>query len=364
MRYPFIILCLMLLGACQQGTPDEATKEYSNRGDTITVVKNSPLAEKIKTTPAGREWFSKEIITTAVVKTIPTQFAQIAPPFSGRVMKSYLQLGEKIAKDAPLFELSSPDFIEAQKEFFQSKSNYQLAMQKLNRQQDLSQNGVGVKKELEEAQNELELTLQEYRNFSEVIKTYNANPETLRLGQLLTVRSPIAGEVIENSLVVGQFLKEDTDPIAIVADLSKVWIVGNVKEMDIRHIHKNDEVEIVVSAYPDLQVKGKIFHIQQLINEDTRSVEVLIECDNPTSALKQGLFVTAKFKSQATEKVMVPEKSVLQGEESSYVYVQVSKNVYIKRKVKTGDTFNGKIGLESGIAPNEVIVSEGGYFLR
>lgn len=365
MKSKFLILLLPLFGiACHQSVTEEVeTRNYTKRGDTITLVDNSVLAEKIKTTTVQNDSYFKEITTAAVVKAIPTLFARIAPPFSGRVSRSYMQLGQKIKKGAPLFEISSPDFIEAQKEFFQSKSDYQLAVQTLNRQKDLLENGVGIKKELEEAQNAVDFAFQEYQNLSEAIKTYNVNPESMKLGQHLIVRSPIAGEIIENSLVVGQFLKEDTESVAIVADLSKIWVVGQVKEKDIRYIQKNDEVAIQVGAYPDLQLQGKIFHIQEMINESTRSVEVLIESKNPSSQLKHGMYVTAKFKNKAIDKIMLSDKSVLQEEESAYVYIQDSKNVYIKRKIKVDGTQDGKIVVESGLKPNDIIVSEGGYYL-
>ncbi len=50
------------------------------------------------------------------------------------------------------------------------------------------------------------------------------------LGQPLVVRSPISGEIIENNIVTGQYLKDDTEPVAIVADLSEVWIAAQVKK--------------------------------------------------------------------------------------------------------------------------------------
>ena len=49
------------------------------------------------------------------------------------------------------------------------------------------------------------------------------------LGQPLVVRSPISGEIIENNIVTGQYLKDDTEPVAIVADLSEVWIAASSK---------------------------------------------------------------------------------------------------------------------------------------
>jgi cobalt-zinc-cadmium efflux system membrane fusion protein len=364
MEKKLILLWVLAFGiACQQPIHNEAQKDYSVHGDTVIVEKDSPLSTKIKTTILIEEPYQNKITTAGLVKAIPTQFAQIAPPFSGRVTKSYMTLGQKVSQGSPLFEISSADFIDFQKAFFQSKSDYQLALQTLNRQKDLLENGVGTKKDLEEAQNQLEVSTQEYKNAAQAIKIFNVDPKRMTLGQNLLVRSPIAGQIIENKLITGQYLKEDTEPLAIVAELSKVWVVAQVKEKDIIHIQTNDQVDIQVSAYPDLNLSGKIFHIQDLINDETRAIEVLIESDNPQLLLKQGMYVTIRFQNQEVNRIILPEKAVLQDENNAFVYIQSSKNKYIKRKIKIAATENNKVIVESGININEIVVSEGGYYL-
>lgn len=364
MEKKLIILCVFAFGiACQQPVHKEAQKDYSIKGDTVIVKKDSPLSTKIKTTTVVEELYQKKVTAAGLVKAIPTQFAQIAPPFSGRVIKSYMTLGQQVSQGSPLFEISSADFIDIQKTFFQSKSDYHLALQTLNRQKDLMTNGVGTKKDLEEAQNQLEVSTQEYKNAAQAIKIFNVDPENMTLGQNLLVRSPISGQIIENKLITGQFLKEDTEPVAIVAELSKVWVVAQVKEKDIQDIQTNDKVEIQVSAYPDLNLSGKIFHIQDLINDQTRAIEVLIESENPQLLLKQGMYVTTRFQNQGVNRIILPEKAVLQDENNSLVYVQNSKNQYLKRNIKVAATENDKVIVESGLNLHETVVSEGGYYL-
>jgi cobalt-zinc-cadmium efflux system membrane fusion protein len=364
MKKKLVLLCGLAFGiACQQPLHKETHNDYSIEGDTIMVFQDSPLSKKIKTIHLIEEPYRQEITTAASVKAIPTQIAQIAPPFSGRVIKSYMAIGQPVTQHSPLFEISSADFIGFQKAFFQAQSDYYLAFQTLTRQKDLIENGVGTQKGLEEAQNKLDLATQEYKNTAQAIKIFNVDPERMTMGQNLVVRSPLSGNIVENKLIVGQFLKEDGEYVAIVAELSKVWIVAQVKEKDIRHIHKNDEVEIQISAYPDLNLKGKVFHIQELINAETHAIEVLIESENPQLILKQGMFVTAKFKSKEVNKIMLPEEAVLQDENTAFVYVKSAENSYMKRKIKVNTSISGKIVVESGLNADELVVSEGGYYL-
>ena len=41
------------------------------------------------------------------------------------------------------------------------------------------------------------------------LKVFQIEPEDLVLGQPLIVRSPIAGEIVTDRIVIGQYIKED-----------------------------------------------------------------------------------------------------------------------------------------------------------
>jgi len=179
----------------------------------------------------------------------------------------------------------------------------------------------------------------------------------------LVVVSPIQGEVVTNNIVMGQYLKEDAPPIAVIAELSKVWIAGQVKEKDIRFLQNLTSVEVNISALPDKKIMGKIYHINEIVNEETRSVEVLVECENDDRLLKPGMFVNVKFINTVEKKVFVPAKAVLQFNDKNYVLVQTSRNQYVKRYVETGITENDKIQILNGLKPGETIISEGAFYL-
>ncbi|MCL8000981.1 efflux RND transporter periplasmic adaptor subunit, partial [Brucella sp. 21LCYQ03] len=164
-------------------------------------------------------------------------------------------------------------------------------------------------------------------------------------------------------IVIGQYLKEDAEPIAIVAGLSKIWIVSQVKEKDIYHIRAMDQVEVQVSGIPGKSISGKIFHINEMVDEDTRSVEILIECDNTDRTLKPGMYATVHYKDVPIQSIIIPSKAIFQQEENQYVFVQIEKNKYQKRKVETADTTDSNVVILSGLENGEIIVNDGGIYL-
>ena len=177
------------------------------------------------------------------------------------------------------------------------------------------------------------------------------------------MRSPISGEVITHDIVVGQYIKSDEPSRAKIADLSQVWVVGMVKEQDLNLISKLDVAEISIAAFPDKKIKGTIYHIDEILNEDTRSVQVLVACQNSDKLLKPGLYVSVNFIEKASDVIFIPEKSLLQYNDQSYVLVQIGQDQYLKRPVKTGITDQGKVQVISGLTVGECIISEGAFYL-
>jgi len=365
MRNNFIIVlinCLTVVACSQKNTSETATN-FTLKGDTIIVGSDANLLEKLKIVEVKEEEYSHEMITAGTVKAIPYLFAEIAPPFSGRVTKVYLRLGMKTQPGTILFEMVSPEFTDAQKLYFQAKSELENAKLTLKRQQDLKANGVGAERDLEEAQTNYQVKEKEYQNAVASLKIFGVDVDKLVLGQPLVVTSPIEGEVIENEVVNGHFIRADDPPHAKVAELSKVWVAGMVKEKDIRIINSLEGAEILIAAYPNKKIIGKIFHIDKIIDEETRSVRILIECDNTEQILRPGMYVTVKFIDHPKKTIFIPANSVLQFNDKSFVFVQVGKGVYVKRFVETGTTVGNRIQIVNGLTPSETVVGEGAFYL-
>ncbi|MBB2148701.1 efflux RND transporter periplasmic adaptor subunit [Pedobacter gandavensis] len=93
---------------------------------------------------------------------------------------------------------------------------------------------------MEEVRQSYELILSEYKNLVEGLKVYHVAADQLKIGQPLIVRAPIKGEVIQNDLVTGDYLNTEAGLLVKIAELSQVYVAAQVKEKDIRFIHKGD----------------------------------------------------------------------------------------------------------------------------
>lgn len=364
MKYLFLAGGLVLLMAsCAQKKEQEQHSNYRVSADTVIIPDSSNLLPKLKTDTVKEVLNSHFSSSSGTVKAIPNYYAEIAAPFSGRVLQVFMKLGMKVQSGTPLFKITSTEFMETQKAFFAAKSEFKKAELELKRQRDLRKNEVGSAKDLEEATSSYELISKEYEHARAALKIYQVDPDKMVLGEPLIIRSPIKGEVIENEMVTGQYLKSDDPAKAKVADLKKVWITAQVKEKDISQIQEGMETEMDVMAYPGRKIRGRVYHIEEILDEDTRSLQVLIECDNQDSALKPGMYVTVNFKGKEKNTMMIPVGAVMQMNEESFVFVQSGQGKYIRRKVITGATANGMLVVSSGLHVGEKIITAGGFYL-
>lgn len=363
MKNIFLFVIIFIVTACGSKQSEKETKTYKLIGDTIIVEDESIISPRLRVGQAKDSLHQSEIFATGTVRAIPNFYAEIAPPFSGRVTKVHLKLGMKTVPGTPLFEMASPDFTEIQKSYLQAKSELSSAKANLDRQIDLFDHGVAAKRDVEEAQTHYDMQKQEYDNMASNLKLYGIEQDNFSLGQNLIVRSPIAGEVIVNDIVQGHYLREDDEPRAKIAQLNKVWVVGEVKEKDVNFISDLEEAKITLSAYPDRELTGQIFHIDEIVDESIRSVRVLIECDNSEGMLKPGMYVSVKFIDHEKSSLLVPLKSVLQFNDRSFVFVEVEKGKFMRRYIETGTSIDDKIIVTKGLDAGETIITEGAFYL-
>jgi cobalt-zinc-cadmium efflux system membrane fusion protein len=290
--------------------------------------------------------------------------AEIAPPFTGRIVKSFIKLGQKVAAGSPLFELGSAEFYEAVKSYFAAQSANEVAQKNCNRQKELAAHGVASQKDLEQAQSEANIAQQEFEQAKASLQIFNIDIASVQTGQPLKIISPISGEIVKCNITIGSYAKEDSEPLAVVADLSKVWVAALVKEKYFGAIKQGDRVEVYTDAHPNKIIWGTIYHIGEMLDEETRSLEVIVECNNADRELKLGMFCETHFLSAPTKAVILPATAIMQEQDSDYVFVEISKGKFVRRKVSTESLHGNEVRIISGISEGENVIIEGGIYLQ
>jgi len=386
-----LILCLALITACRDNQSDNSGTQENKGGyrhreqnrkrhrggfadtdaakltyinDTVYVPEESSVNKRLKTHSIQPENIQVWFTTTGIAKPLSGHLAHVNTPFDGRVIRCFVRLGEKVKAGTPLFEVSSSDYLETVRTCLQASQQKDLAEKNFLRKQELLESGVISKKEFDEAKTGLDLARKECEKASAILRIFNFNPEEADISKPLLVRSPIAGELVFTDVTVGQYLKADDEAVVTVADLDRIWIIARVKEKDLGAIKLNDRAEVITEGFPDKPVSGTVNYIGNIMDEQTRSVEVYLECDNKDRILKPGMFITARFYRQLNDAIVIPASAVLQDNLSSYVFLRAGNDKYVKQDILAETNGLNNVIVKSGLTKGDIIVTEGSIYLR
>jgi len=151
------------------------------------------------------------------------------------------------------------------------------------------------------------------------------------------VRAPISGTLLYNTIPkVGKKAKvEIGDSIWFnqafmqIPDADNMVVKTLVKEVDLRFLRKGERVRIILDAYPDRPLFGKVSYIDSIArNKSTSSVkyfETVIAVDNIDKLLRSGMSATVEIiYAQVKETIAIPTEAIHQ--ENSKVYLLLKED--------------------------------------
>ena len=365
MKYFYIALMLAASVLCgcktRNGNDGESSAGYTIQGKEVSIEEGSPLQGKLELSSLYKEDRTVGFNVTASVSPRPDGYAEVGAPFSGRVSRIAVRLGDRVHRGQVLFEMSSPDFMAAVKDYLENSNAYSVASANLSRKASLHEAGVVSEREWEDARKEASDAENALALSRQVLSVFGADPGSVKMGQALRVISPVTGSVVRNDLVLGQILSDDSEPQVAVADLSRVWVTANVREKAVRNLAKGQQASVILSSGE--QVPGNIFYVGEILNDKTRTVPVVIECANPDKSLKPGMFVSARFETDEKDAIVIPSTAVFQGQDHQFVYVRKHDLVFEKVPVKVESLNSGQMLVLEGLEEGETIIADGGIYL-
>ncbi len=186
-----------------------------------------------------------------------------------------------------------------------------------------------------------------------------------------SVRAPRNGALITKTAIVGNQVNLG-DTLFTVADLSKVWFLGDLYPEDLQKIHKNQDV-IVDSGIEGTQIKGKVSFISPAVDPTARTVKIRVLMDNPKLALRTDMYVQGGVVLSQKKAILVPSSSLLRDADSNFIFKIKSQEVKDKKvasmvidkiKVEIGKESSGKTVIVSGLSDGDQVVSDGALLLN
>jgi Cu(I)/Ag(I) efflux system membrane fusion protein len=149
-----------------------------------------------------------------------------------------------------------------------------------------------------------------------------------------------------------------------VADLSVVWVEGEVFEQDLAAVRLGQQVAVEFAALAGQTMAGRITYIYPTVNPETRTAKVRVALVNPGMRLKPGMYATLRTSSSASVATLgVPRSAVLQTGERSLVFVKAGNGQLQPREVKVGSASEDRIEILSGLRAGETVVASGTFLV-
>lgn len=295
---------------------------------------------------------------------------RIYSPVAGRVTSVAVALGDRFEKDAPLVSIASPDLGQAQADVRKANADLLLAERALARSKDLFEHGAVARKDLEAAENAQASAESEHRRAAARLKLYGAAARDA--DGLFTLRSPLAGTLVDKNVNVGQEVRPDQllanapqlfAPLCMVSDPANLRIIIDAPERELAVLRPGVPVLVRSMAIADRAFTGRIDGVSDSLDPITHMVTVRGRVDNPERLLKAEMFVTVEFTLDGAPGVDVPTKAVFMKNERHFVYIEEQPGAFVRREVQLGAEHDGKLLVRSGVAAGQRVVTEGGLLL-
>lgn len=182
-----------------------------------------------------------------------------------------------------------------------------------------------------------------------------------------TIRAPIPGMVVlRERLQDGRRIKPQVGDkvfqnqvLMYLPDISSMIVETRIREVDLHKVEEGTQAKIMVDAYPDLQLSGRVNSIGVLAESrpEMRGAEkyfqlvAIIEDGDPR--LRPGMTARVVIQcSEVTDVLCVPMHAVFREEWASYVYVDLG-GLYEKRQVTVGSQNEEWAEIREGLAEME-----------
>ncbi len=178
------------------------------------------------------------------------------------------------------------------------------------------------------------------------------------------IRSAFAGTVTEQFLFPGDMAKPDS-PIFTVMDLAVAVARAQIPDSQAGPVRLGQACAFV-PADGGSPFTGRISVVNQAVDPARRTVESWCEISNPGGTLRAGTFGQVVIVTGVRPgSVVVPVAAVqfAEGTNRGVVMVAGVENTAVKKEVETGEVFDGKVEIRSGLNAAEPVIVQGAYGL-
>ena len=288
---------------------------------------------------------------TVVGNLIGEQTVDIAPRTGGRLLEVNVKLGDRVRRGQVLAKIEDREIVEQVRQaeasqevskatIRQREADLKVAELNFERSKNLYQRQLLAKQALDDAESRYMAAVAQFDLSKAQLTQNDSRLQELRINlQNTQVVSPVDGFVGKRSVDPGAMVNTNT-AIASVVDISKLRLVANVVEKDLRMVSAGDTAVVEVDAYPGEQFNGKIARVSPVLDPATRTAAMEVEIPNRDYRLKPGMYARINLTVEEHDKALVMPKTAI-------VDYQSQRGVWVPNESERAMFVPLKLGIEN-----------------
>ena len=365
----FFVLALLAAGCNKPGEAPAEKPEHAEKGEhagaehknEVTLSAEGVERAGIRVGKVEKRALTGGVAIPAEVQFEPSSTAHVGPLVPGRITKVSVALGDRVRRGQLLGVVASSDVSSARARLDQAKARLSAAEATLQRQQKLSTEGIGAQRQLIEAEAQVGELRAEVAGVQRQLSVFGSGSA----GEL-ALTAPIEGVVVAVNGTLGETATPD-QPAFIITDPTKVWIRGNVPELELARVQVGAAALVRLHAFPEVAMPGTITYAAPALDERTRSLPIRVTLQTPDPRMRSGLFGGMELLGGAADErvVVVPADAVATLDGQTVVFVPADEpNTFRPQPVALGRRAGGFFEVKSGLDVDANLAVNGAFTLK
>jgi len=168
--------------------------------------------------------------------------------------------------------------------------------------------------------------------------------------------------------VQGQYSGGTAQELFTIGELDRVWVLGNLYEMDLARVHVGTPASVTVVAYPGAVFHGRVDWVSGAVDPVTRTATVRCTFDNEDKRLKPMMYATDQISVDQKKALAIPRSALLRLGDAKVVFVETGasdgKEKFSRVSVDVDEGESSPwLEVKHGLAAGQKIVVNGAILL-
>ncbi len=245
--------------------------------------------------------------------------------------------GEQVKQGQRLFELYSPELVNAQFELLQAQRSGNRTL--------------------------IRSSIERLRVLGVDDQQINAIRKAREVRQRIEIKAPADGYITQLGVREGMYVTPSVQIMELGA-LDEVWVIAEVFERQAAWLASGLNARMETEFLPGQVLQGQLDYIYPDLDPNSRTLRVRLRFANPGQKLKPNMFARVTIDSQASQPVVsVPREALIRSGRMERVVLALGNGEYRSVRVRAGREAGDRVEILEGLAGDEEVVTSAQFLI-